>query len=240
MMAQGVAINNDNSNPEGSAMLDVKSIDKGFLPPRMNGAQRDAIANPVAGLVVWCSNCGSNGELQVFNGTNWTNTLGGNTSVVLEVGAFYEGGVVFYLDGIGGGLVCAITDQSIAAAWGCEGITIIGADGYDIGTGAQNTIDIEAGCTTPGTAADVCANLTLNGYSDWFLPSDYELTEMYNNKSSINTTSVANGGWNFALSFYWSSTEFADWGAWVRSFDDGNQNVHSKHFTYRARAVRAF
>ncbi|MBK7215152.1 MAG: hypothetical protein IPH88_18050 [Bacteroidales bacterium] len=51
-MAQ-VAINSDGSAPDNSAMLDVKSIDKGFLPPRMTTAQRNAIASPATGLVVF-------------------------------------------------------------------------------------------------------------------------------------------------------------------------------------------
>jgi hypothetical protein len=38
----------------------------------MTQAQRDAIASPAAGLMVWCTNCGSSGELQVFNGTTWS------------------------------------------------------------------------------------------------------------------------------------------------------------------------
>jgi hypothetical protein len=49
-----VGINNDNSAPDNSAMLDVKSNAKGFLAPRMTFAQRDAIANPAAGLLVFC------------------------------------------------------------------------------------------------------------------------------------------------------------------------------------------
>lgn len=46
-----VAINNDNSNPDPSAMLDVKSTDKGLLIPRMNTTQRMAIATPSSGSV---------------------------------------------------------------------------------------------------------------------------------------------------------------------------------------------
>ncbi|MEI6749977.1 MAG: hypothetical protein WCM93_12525, partial [Bacteroidota bacterium] len=48
-----VAINTDGSLPDNSAMLDVKSSSKGFLPPRMTTAQRNAIVSPATGLVVF-------------------------------------------------------------------------------------------------------------------------------------------------------------------------------------------
>ena len=57
-----VGINADNSASDNSAMLDVKSTSKGFLPPRMNSLDRDAIASPAQGLVIYCINCGSTGD----------------------------------------------------------------------------------------------------------------------------------------------------------------------------------
>jgi uncharacterized protein (TIGR02145 family) len=48
-----VAINEDNSSPEPSAMLDVKSEDKGFLTPRMTTTQIAGISDPAAGLLVF-------------------------------------------------------------------------------------------------------------------------------------------------------------------------------------------
>lgn len=68
------------NSPNVSAQLDVSSTSKGFLPPRMNESQRIAISNPAAGLVIWCYDCGANGELQVFNGSAWTNLVGGAAS----------------------------------------------------------------------------------------------------------------------------------------------------------------
>ena len=76
----GVAINSDGAAPNNCAILDVSSTTKAFLPPRMTNAQKVAIATPAAGLMVWCSNCGPSGELQIFNGTTWTNTAGGAAS----------------------------------------------------------------------------------------------------------------------------------------------------------------
>jgi len=72
----GIGINADGSAPAGSAVLDVSSTTKGFLPPRMTYAQKMAIASPIAGLMVYCTDCGTAGELQVFNGTIWTNVIG--------------------------------------------------------------------------------------------------------------------------------------------------------------------
>ena len=73
-----VAIGTQSGNP--SALLDVSSTTQGLLPPRMTRAQRDLINNPPAGLMLWCIDCGINGEIQVFNGTEFTNIDGSSRS----------------------------------------------------------------------------------------------------------------------------------------------------------------
>lgn len=73
------------SPPNTSALLDVSSTTKGFLPPRMTAAQRNSISNPVAGLIVWCSTCTTTGELNVYNGTIWTNMIGNPASEIPTV-----------------------------------------------------------------------------------------------------------------------------------------------------------
>ena len=85
------------TNPNTSAALDITSTTQGFLPPRMTAAQRNSISNPPAGLMLWCSDCGSNGELQVFNGTTFTNVTGGErertsaTSLNAQIGSDIDG-----------------------------------------------------------------------------------------------------------------------------------------------------
>ena len=66
-----VGINADNSAPNNSAMLDVKSTTSGLLIPRMTLSQRNAISNPSDGLMIFCTNCGSNGALSVYSNGVW-------------------------------------------------------------------------------------------------------------------------------------------------------------------------
>ena len=70
------------TTPDPSAKIDVTSTTQGFLPPRMTAAQRDAIVNPAAGLMIWCSDVGASGEIEVFNGTSWTNMIGGAVALI--------------------------------------------------------------------------------------------------------------------------------------------------------------
>ncbi|MBK9336328.1 MAG: tail fiber domain-containing protein [Lewinellaceae bacterium] len=74
--AQAISINTDSSNPDPSAILDVKSTDKGMLVPRMNTAQRELIAAPATGLLVFDT---TTGGFWFYNGTTWISLSGGGT-----------------------------------------------------------------------------------------------------------------------------------------------------------------
>ncbi len=67
------SITEDGSLPNPSAMLEIKSANKGLLPPRMTTLERDAIVDPAEGLMIYntttrCTN--------IFIGTNWQEICG--------------------------------------------------------------------------------------------------------------------------------------------------------------------
>ncbi len=159
----------------------------------------------------------------------------GGISLDKLYGKLYQGGYLFYLNTNNGtGMVAATTENS-GAPWGCLGTEIKDARGEMVGDGQANTTAILANCTQAGIAALLCDELTLDGKSDWFLPSIDELNLMYTNLH-------VNGHGDFADDIYWSSTEFApaSSGAWYYRFKEGEKVGYDKAFNTYVRAARAF
>ncbi|NCC23218.1 MAG: hypothetical protein EOM26_12295, partial [Alphaproteobacteria bacterium] len=68
-----------------SAALEIASTTKGFLPPRMTIAQRNAIGAPATGLTVFATDAGTSGLLQFWDGDSWENIgAGGAVSSALS------------------------------------------------------------------------------------------------------------------------------------------------------------
>ncbi len=67
---QSLAINTDGSTAQASALLDVKSTDKGILIPRMSKLQKNAIATPATGLLIF-QNAPDSIGFYYYNGTGW-------------------------------------------------------------------------------------------------------------------------------------------------------------------------
>jgi hypothetical protein len=109
-----VSVNNNGDSPDASAMFDVQSTNKGFLPPRMTTAQRTAIQNPATGLTIfntdlnclefyqaggsgWFCPCQSNFKLGCFSemisGTYMAgSTLNSTNTVAMSVMVYSPGG----------------------------------------------------------------------------------------------------------------------------------------------------
>ncbi len=165
-------------------------------------------------------------------GTGYGNQISFNSGYLF--GATYGGGIVFYNDGSAHGLVCAPSDQSVAAAWGCYGTTI-GGTSTALNTGNANTNAIVAGCTTAGIAAKICYDLVLNTYSDWYLPSIDELGLMY-----VNLDAQSLGG--FSSNSYLSSSEYNStyYEFFTYGMGPGNSGLTGKSNPSHVRAVRTF
>jgi uncharacterized protein (TIGR02145 family) len=179
--------------PHASAELDVTSTAKGFLPPRMTQTQRNAIASPVpAGLQIWCTNCGSYGEMQVFNGTAWTNMIGGAVSTAFVCGsstvtATYNGSAITYGTVISSGSKCWLdrnlgatqvaTSSLDAASYG--GLFQWGRvdDGHQIASSTTTTT--LSSSDVPGNANFIKV-LSANTPNDWRSPQNNNLWQGVN------------------------------------------------------------
>ena len=149
-------------------------------------------------------------------------------------GDFVQGGLYTFTDG-GYAYISAAVNQSSNAEWGCQGTLIPeGLTPEAIGQGIVNTASIVAGCATAGIAARLANDLVLNSFSDWFLPSLEELTEVYTNLASAGLGSFVNQS-------YWSSTQVDAAQAYTVDMNNGNANQHNKSQTNRhTRAMRRF
>jgi hypothetical protein len=247
--AQSVGINADGSAPNGSAMLDVSSTSKGFLPPRMTKAQRDAIISPAPanGLLVYQTD--NTPGYYYYNGAAWA-ALAGSGGVSHYIGELFGGGIVFWVDNTGQhGLIVSLVDMSKTSSW--SNITaLIGTTAQSSWNGQGNSTAIMGQSGHTGSAAQLCDDYTnaeynTGIYSDWYLPAIDELSLIYHTKYILNKnieTAPAPADILSDQAYYWSSTEstlYTDW-AWYFSFNDGFIWQYPKSNETWVRAIRAF
>ncbi len=156
----------------------------------------------------------------------------------LSVGQRYQGGIIAYIfrSGDSGyiagqthGLIATTSNQSTGAQWGCSGTSISTSTSF--GTGQTNTTSIVNGCSTSGIAARICNDLVSGGYSDWYLPSYYELEKLYINRALI-------GG--FSSTYYLSSSQLSSTEVYGINFSDGYGYALGKISALYVRAIRKF
>lgn len=156
------------------------------------------------------------------------------------------GGLIFYLnpsyatDGWRY-LEAAPGDQSTGVQWYNGSYVLIDAwrtgGGDAIGTGQANTTAIVTVQGAGTYAAKICDDLVIGDYSDWFLPSQDELDQMYAN---LHAAPYGVGGFT-ANSFYWSSTEYDLINAGEHYFLSSSGGLLDKAAGIaRVRAVRSF
>ncbi|HXE79088.1 MAG TPA: beta-L-arabinofuranosidase domain-containing protein [Rhodanobacter sp.] len=131
-------------------------------------------------------------------------------------------------------------DQSQSAKWGCFRHDVTGAKGTAIGTGKRNTAEMLASCDEPASAARLCATLSFNGVSDWFLPSRDELTAMYQALKATGIGDFRDGGMPDNCEYWTSSQNDTDMATHIDFADAGRVHGDDKDFPRRVRAIRAF
>ena len=147
-------------------------------------------------------------------------------------GEHYGGGVVFYVyDGGLHGLVAAVSDQDPGVSWNNGVNTTTNAARTRLLSGQFNTGLIICSQGAGNFAAQRCAGYEGGDFSDWYLPSLYELNLLYQQHTVV-------GG--FSGASYWSSSEIDDAGAWAVDFATGTPQHVSKGAMVGVRAIRAF
>jgi TolB-like protein len=149
------------------------------------------------------------------------------------------GGIIFYNRGfVADGwqyLEAAPAGTDFTAQWGANGQNVTGTD-TATSSGKRNTQLIMNRLNQlgeSGRAVQICVDMDINGYKDWFLPSKDELNLMYQNLHQ-------KGLGIFGGDKYWSASQHGNATAWNQSFSDGIQYYSYKKNTCSVRAVRAF
>jgi len=157
------------------------------------------------------------------------------SSAAHYIGERFGGGIVFYISNSGLHGLIADTIDLQSATWYNGTYTITGITATDIGTGKKNTNQVVSLQGKPGKyAALECYKSKRSGFTDWYLPSRDELSQLYFQRDLIG---------NFVLSnYYWSSSEIHDssifsWGVY---FFSGVQYANPKNLVGNVRAIRSF
>jgi hypothetical protein len=108
------------------------------------------------------------------------------------------------------------------------------AEDISIGSGLSNSNAIIDQLGHTSSAAKLCRDYRGGGKTDWFLPSSYELNELYYHRDS-----------NFASDYYWSSTEStgsdsARYAQTILFTSTGGGGSYIKSAAHYVRPVRAF
>ncbi len=189
--------------PVSSAQLEVQSTARGFLPPRMTKTQRDAISSPATGLMIYNT---TTGEVNVFNGTFWSN-IDGTAADTWRCGQLFKD----TRDG-----KSYSTVQIGTQCWFAENLNV----GSRI-PGSQDQVsnttmekycmdDLESNCTQYGglyqwgelmqyATTEGARGLCPNG---WHIPTDAEFALL---ATSLGTASVAGGLMKEAGTTHWTT-----------------------------------
>ena len=137
--------------------------------------------------------------------------------------------------------------------WSGNTSTTVGGTSPAIGAGYKNTLAMITQSNTAGMAGTASqAYRGPNNLTDWYLPSNLELSQMckwqkgqpwVSDATACNSTNVANigsGATGFTATDYWSSSELNASQSYIWRFANGNNLARSKSNNFYIRPIRAF
>jgi hypothetical protein len=192
---------------------------------------------------------------QIVAGTNVTISPAGGTGVVTinasggggggtEIGDLIGGGIVvgvFVEGGVNKALVASLTNLSTALPWtitAYQAISVpLGAQSFSDGfTNTNNIISQTLVPATTAYAAGIARLFAGGGFSDWYLPANWELNMCYDAAGIVNRILGSTNG--FQTTTYQSSTQRNPSGSWFLDFFAGSRGSGAKSSNGYVRAVR--
>jgi hypothetical protein len=162
------------------------------------------------------------------------------TEYIPKIGEFYKGG--FYMGDIMDNnikyriIVSPKATGEGRAKWRGASVSNTTMGVTSLTDGLGNTAKLVA---SPGHyAADFCKKLSINGYTDWYLPAHDELKQMYKNRAA-KPFATKDGFASSDSSIHWSSSENSNGAAWeVHLLSDNAHTSNPETNEYNVRAIR--
>ena len=180
------------------------------------------------------------------NGNTGATGITGASQSSHYIGQLFGGGIVVSVwqdSSVEHGLIASLADLSTGIAWSNVDSTLIGAASKSQFAGEVNTAAIIAQVGQTASAALLCQGYNGGGFSDWYLPSIWELQQVYDASMIINRVIGGTTGMQFNAR-YWSSTEYNINTAWsvnfLYGFGSAGTNNDNKAKLYYVRAVRRY
>ena len=219
--------------------------------PTLNQNTTGTAAN-VTGIVALANGGTGTATPSLVAGTNVTitgtfpnQTIAAGGGGGTEIGALIGGGIVvavFNDNGVNKAVVASLTNLTTGLPWtisAFQGGPAIGATAQGFFNGLTNTNAIIAQTLLPATtayAAGIARLFAGGGFSDWYLPAQWELNMLYNSAAIVNKVLGSTDG--FVQVAYWSSSENGATIGRRIEFSDGTQANVAKNNNLYVRAVR--
>ncbi len=159
------------------------------------------------------------------------------------VGELFGGGIVYYVyDNGEHGLIASLTDLSPSNRWYTGNSTTFATSYYDGLKNSNLITSVQGNFVT--YAARTCRNYAGGGFSDWYLPTVWEMNIIFQNAYMISYKLLNDGNTATSplqeTSSYWTSTEFDNSLAYIFYMATGTPYLDTKDKGYYIRAVRRF